>query len=75
MHFAIAPTKIQLFNCLCKLNVEKFYIKLYFNTKCLQTCGNIVQIMKKKSNETFFMLISLDIYKKMSSFAVRYLIY
>ena len=67
--------KIQLFSCLCKLNVEKFYIKLYFNTKCFQTRGNIVQIMKKKSNETFFILFSLDIYKKMSSFAVRYLIY
>lgn len=48
---------------------------MYFNTKCFQTRGNIVQIMKKKSNETFFILFSLDIYKKISSFAVRYLIY
>ena len=48
---------------------------MYFNTKCLQTCGNIVQIMKKMSNLMFFNLISLDIYKKMSSFADRYFIY
>ena len=37
MHFAIAPTKIQHLYCLCKLNDENFYIKLYFNTNRFAT--------------------------------------